>query len=176
MESYSELPEEVKDTNEVYESMLSESLVPVSYGQLPDAVKDHFEIQSEKYINPDFYQKNNFSSLLQSYKKNGDVKYFAQQDKLYDTNGETERLTYIVDTRDDEITGYIELRLGVSDDSAFYIDKPFVGMTRTSEEFLREGLGVTRLEDANVYSIAEHGHVLNSDSVMTDKPGKFGRS
>ncbi len=158
-----------RDMAEKFRDLYNSEMVEVTYEDLPQNVKIHFENQSSKFILPEAYKIGNFSKLCKFPHQNGDETYVGQQDKTYDTNGATERLTYFVDTRDGEMTGYLELRLPVSDLSQYFKEKPFVGFTRTHSPFLSQGLGKRRLEEANAYSLSEHSLPLNSDSLVTEE-------
>lgn len=144
-------------------------LIEISYDDLPIEVKKHFESQSGKFILPEAYKERNFTKLYMFTHPNGDVTYIGQQDKEYDTNKETERLTYFADIRGEEMIGYLEMRLALTNLSQYFKGKPFVGFTRTKEGYFGEGLALRRLEEANAYALAEHGLPLNSDSLVTDE-------
>lgn len=144
-------------------------LVVLSYEDVPKVAMKHFERQSSRFLHPDEYHERDFTKLFQYTQGNGDVVYVAQQDKTYSANGHTERLTYFVGTRDGEKTGDLELRYALTDQQDFFKDKPFVGFTNTEDDFVRQGLAVTRLEDANAYSLAEHGYLLHSGDLVADE-------
>ena len=159
----------MQDVREKFNDLYGAEMVEIAYDDLPQNVKTHFETQSSKFILPETYKIGDFSKLYKFTHQNGDITYVGQQDKTYDTNGSSERLTYFIDTRDGEMTGYLELRLAISDLSGYFRGKPFVGFTRTHSAFLNQGLGKRRLEEANIYSLSEHSLPLNSDSVVTDE-------
>lgn len=158
---------------EKFTELYGVEMIEITYEDLPLNVKIHFENQSRKFIIPESYKAGNFSKLYRFIHLNGDVTYVGQQDKTYDTNEATERLTYFVDTRDGEITGYLEIRLSLTDQSEYFKEKPFVGFTRTFSAFLNQGLGKRRLEEANAYSLSEHSLPLNSDSLVMDEAKKI---
>jgi len=161
-----------KPTEEIMEEITGFQVELVDCADLPAIVLDHFESNSSKYIHPDNYVKGNFEKIFKITQSEDEVKYIAQQDKTYNTNGDTERIAYLVDTRGEDVTGYLEMRLGTTNLNDYFVNKPFVGFTRTNEGFLREGLAYKRLIEANDYSVAEHGHVLNSDSLMREEARK----
>ncbi len=167
LKNLNEIPQQ--DMREKFRDLFGAEMVEIVYEDLPENVKNHFEGQSSKFILPEAYKVGNFSKLYKFTHQNGDETYVGQQDKTYGTNGTTERLTYFVDTRDGEMTGYLELRLGISDLSEYFKGKPFVGFTRTHSAFLNQGLGKRRLEEANAYSLSEHSLPLNSDSLVTEE-------
>lgn len=157
------------DTREKFRDLYGTEMTEVTYEEIPEIVKDNFEKQSKKFILKEEYKEGNFSKLYKFIHQNGDETYIGQQDKTYETNGATERLTYFADTRNGEITGYLELRLSINDLSEYFKNKPFVGFTRTYPTFLNQGLGRRRLEEANAYSLSEHYLPLNSDSLVIDE-------
>ncbi len=128
---------------EKFKSLYKAELSQVSYADLPDIVRKHFEGQSSKFITPENYSQGNFSRILSFAHENGDVTFVAQQDKQYGSNEETERLTYFVDLSGEEMTGYLEMRLNLTDIRDYFKDKPFVGFTRTLDGYLKEGLAET---------------------------------
>jgi hypothetical protein len=169
MEGHPKIEEQHLDTTaQTFEKLTGLTLVPITYEQVPENVMKHFEFQSSKLIHPKEYLPKNFSKLLTFLYENGDTAYIAEQDKTYDDIGDTERLTYFVDTRDGVMTGYLELRFNLTNHSEYFLEKPFVGFTRT-KEFQGEGLGRKRLEIANAYAKAQYGFPLNSDSMIIDK-------
>ena len=143
-------------------------LVPIDYDLIPEEVLKHFEAQSSKFILPEQYRIGDFKKLYVFTYPNGDIGYVAEQDKTYDTTGDTERLTYFEDTRDGTRTGYLELRCALSNKETYFKGKPFVGFTRTLERFQNEGLGERRLRVANAYSLGNYGVPLNSDTLIEE--------
>ncbi|NTV44516.1 MAG: hypothetical protein HGA67_02345 [Candidatus Yonathbacteria bacterium] len=141
-------------------------LTPIDYDLIPEDVIKHFEAQSSKFILPEQYQPKNFRRLYTFIYQNGDIGYISEQDKTYDTTGDTERLTYFEDVRDGTRTGYLELRYGLSNKDTYFKGKPFVGFTRTLDGFQNEGLGERRLRVANAYSLDNYGVPLNSDTLI----------
>lgn len=158
-----------KTTVEKIKDICGIELVEVQYADLPQVVRDYFESESGKFIPAEEYQRENFAKLYKFAHPNGDITYIAEQDKTYDTSKDTERLTYFADTRDGVITGYLEMRLALTNHSQYFNNKPFVGFTRTEEGYLEQGLAVRRLEVANAYALAEHDLSLNSDSLVTQE-------
>ncbi|MDP1689824.1 MAG: hypothetical protein Q8L52_01295 [bacterium] len=154
---------------EKFNNLYGAELTKVTYGDLPQDVKKHFESQSRKFILPETYHVGNFNKIYKFTHPNGDVTYVGQQDKVYNTNDSTERLTFFADTRDGQMTGYLELRFALTDLNKYFKNKPFVGFSRTNATFLRQGLAKRRLEEANAYSVSEHRLPLNSDSFVTEK-------
>ncbi len=129
------------------------------------------EGKSSLFILPEDYTERNFDKLLKHVHQNGDISYFAEQNKTY-SKGNAERLTYIVDTRDingeQVMTGYLEIRFSLTSENAYFKGKPFVGFTRTVEGFTGEGLGRRRLLTANSYVLSVYGAPLNSDTLISD--------
>lgn len=171
LKSYTESPQ--LGMIEKFKSLYDVEMIEVAYDDLPQDVRTNFERQSRKFILPELYKVANFDKLYKFTHKNSDVTYVAQQDKTYDTNGATERLTYFADTRGEEMTGYLELRLAISESSEYFKGKPFVGFTRTYSDFLKQGLGKRRLEEANAYSLSEHSLPLNSDTLVEGEAKKL---
>ena len=153
---------------EKFASLYQAEMSQLSYADLPDLVRAHFETQSAKFITPENYTVGNFSKILSFAHENGDVTFVAQQDKQFGKNGETERITYFVDLRGEDMTGYLEMGLGLTDVTDYFKGKPYVGFTRTSDGYQKEGLAERRLRQANAYALSEYGHTLNSDTIITD--------
>lgn len=167
MEELKNLPESTVAHR--FEKLFDAELVEVGYKDLPPQIAEYLETQSRKLVRDETYRVGNFDTLYSFTHANEDITYVGQQDKTYDTNNRTERLTFFVDTREGEITGYLEMRLALTDLQRFFKNKPFVGFTRTHESFQKQGLALRRLEEANAYSLAEYGFPLNSDTLLTDE-------
>ncbi len=157
-----------QDPTEKFRELYGAEMTEITYDDLPEEVKNHFEDQSSRFILPEEYTVGNFSKLYQFTHPDGDVTYLGQQEKTYGTDGSTDRLTYFVDIRDGQMTGYLELRLALTDLREYFKDKPFVGYTRTQPDFFNQGLAKRRLEEANAYSLSEHSFPLHSDTIMTE--------
>lgn len=132
---------------------------------VPKVVLDIFERKSGELISKEKYRPGNFEHYFIIKHSSGDRTYLAQQTKTYDTNKDTERLTYFVDMRGEEIVGRSELRSNISHPDPYFIDKPFVGNTRTEERFRKQGLGRRRLLAMNAYSEAMYRLPLYSDTL-----------
>ncbi len=171
MEGFNKNQELVSNTvTEKFCELFGAELVTITYDELPEVVRDHFERQSCKFILPEEFKQKNFSVFYRFEHPHGDVTYVGQQDKTYDTKeGDTERLTYFADMRGDVITGYIEVRYALTNTSDYFKDKPFVGFNRTHDRFQGQGLAQRRLEEANAYTQAEYGYVLNSDTLLSEE-------
>lgn len=152
-----------------FESLIGSPLTTISYDEVPEDVKKYFESQSSKFILPEEYHTQNFQKLYTFSYLNGDICYIAEQDKTYGTNGDTERHTYFMDRRGDKEIGYLELRLNISNQIIYFKGKPFVGFTRTAEDFQSEGLGERRLRVANAYSLEQYNVSLNSSAVIEEE-------
>ena len=77
-----------------------------------DALK-FFERMSSQFVEDKDYKPENFENLFLIRYQNGDQVYVAQQTKKYDTNGDTERLTYFWEIRDGKNIGHGELRYNI---------------------------------------------------------------
>ena len=157
-----------QDPTEKFKELYGAEMTEITYDDLPEEIKKHFEEQSNKFMFREDYTVGNFSNIHQFTHPNGDVTYVAQQDKTYGTDRRTDRLSYFADTREGQITGYLELVLALDDLRDYFKDKPFVGNTRTQPDFLKEGLARRRLLEANAYSLSEHSLPLHSDTIMTE--------
>lgn len=150
-------------------------LVEVSYDELPSEVVKKIEGRSSMFIHPREYSERNFDMFAKHVHDNGDISYFCEQYKTY-SQGNTEQLTYIVDIRksdENELrTGYLEIRYGLEDESGYFKDKPFVGITRTEEGFMRNGLARRRLIMANEYTMMKYKQPLYSDTLISDSAAR----
>ncbi len=126
-----------KSAAEKFKELYNAEMTEIAYEDLPQCVRDHFEKQSRKFIHPDVYRVGDFSKLYCFSHRNGDRTYVGQQDKIYDTNKSTERLAYFSDTRDGKLTGYLEMRLALTDLTKYFKNKPFVGFSRTEPSFTK---------------------------------------
>lgn len=134
----------------------------------PEAAMEVFEHKSAQFINRDKYRPRNFEFYFVINHVNGDRTYLAQQTKTYDTNKDTERLTYFVDMRGNQVLGYSELRNNISNLREYFRDKPFVGYTETEKDFRNQGLGTRRLLLMNAFSGAQYSLPLNSDTLNSE--------
>ncbi len=157
-----------QDSTKKFRELYGAEMTEIAYEDLPEEVKNHFEDQSSRFILPEEYTVGNFNKLYQFTHPDGDVTYVGQQEKTYGTDGSTERLTYFADTRDGHLTGYLELRLALTDLSDFFKDKPFVGFTRTQPDYFNQGLAKRRLFQANAYSLSSHSSPLHSSPTIEE--------
>lgn len=104
----------------------------------------------------------------------GVISYVAEHEKLLAV-GEVERSTYIYDTtiNSGDAVGFGEMRLGISDTSAYFKDKPFVGYTKTfhrenGEDYRRHGYGMRRLYALNLAARTLYNLSLHSDTNRSD--------
>ncbi len=136
--------------------------------KIPPEVLEVFEGYSRRFILPEEYKKGDFNDIFLIHHMNGDETYVAQQIKKFGDEFK-EQNTYFVDTRNNEITGRGELRLGLETEEEYYKDKPTVGYTFTKEDYQNQGLGKRRIEIMNAFSRMDHGLPLYSDTLMADK-------
>lgn len=136
---------------------------------IPQGVMDFFEHMSCLFIKMEDHRPGNFEALFVIEHDSGDRTFVAQQTKTYSTNGDTEQLTYFVDTNsDDAVIGKSEMRRNISNKSDYYKDKPFVGSIYTLENYRKRGLGTRRLIVMNAVSQMLYGLALHSSTVVSD--------
>src|SRR4030042_2157230 len=142
----------------------------VSVEIIPRGAMKYFEGKSSQFISPDKYKPGNFEKFFLIQHADGSKTYLAQQTKTYDTSRTTEKLTYFIDIREEEVVGRSELRHCVNwnkGSQKYFKDKPFVGYTSTKEGMQRTGLGTRRLFMMNAYSLMDYGLPLHSDTLMS---------
>jgi|SRR3989344_2118918 len=141
----------------------------ISSEQITDNAMDFFERKSSMYIHPKNYKPGNFRSFYEIRHGDESKTYVAEQIKTYDS-GEQEINTYFVDIYNDEIAGYSELRLGITNEREYFKNKPFVGFTKTYSKFGKRNLAERRLYMMNAFSKMRYDFPIYSDTVMTDRP------
>lgn len=146
----------------------------ITFEDIPGKVMEFFEKKSEEYINIDNYKPKNFSKYFIINYKNGDVAYVAIQEKDYGKYAGTEESTYLTDMKEDDISGYSEIRYNLSkQDNEYFKDKPFIGFTRTSPEFARLGLATRRLLTMNALSQAKYNKPIYSGTLISEQAKKL---
>ena len=70
----------------------------IAIDNIPAEIVSLFESKSRLYLNTDHYTPRNFTQCYVVFHDDGSKTYLARQTKTYDTNHETEELTYLVDT------------------------------------------------------------------------------
>lgn len=142
---------------------------------VPTEVKRRLENYSQSFILPEEYRPNNFDATFVVEYPNGDKSYIAEQTKTYKTlienepGSETEKLSYIFDTRGEGISGHAELRYNISNKSKYFKNKPFVGYNDTEREFQRSGLGWRRIRLMNALARTKYDAPLYSDTLMSEQ-------
>ena len=106
------------------EYLRAKNIREISLEEIPDSVVKIFEFKSHQFVHPEDYEPGNFEILFLITHSDNSKTYIAQQTKTYDTNGDTEMLTFFVDSQDKEMQGYSELRLNFSNSIKYFIDKP----------------------------------------------------
>lgn len=135
---------------------------------VPQTAMEFFEGHSKCLILPEDYHPRNFMAYFAISHANGDIAHAAQQTKIYSgSNNETEDLTYLYETRVGNKIGHGEIRMNYKN-SRYFASKPFVGFTKTEDDFLRQGLGIRRLKVMNGLTQMLYGLPLNSDTLLTD--------
>lgn len=140
----------------------------IAYADIPDYVRDFLEGQAQKFIDPENYRIGNFSDTFQIDHKNADRSFVARTIKTFSNPDATEDSIYVADTREDELIGYAEIRYNHDQESPFFRDKPFVGITRTTKH-PRTGLGTRRIEEMNALTEMIYDQPLYSDTTMTEE-------
>ncbi len=120
-------------------------------------------------MNMENYKPDNFESLFEVDNIDGSKSYIAEQTKTYDTNKDTEKLTYIFDLHGDIVSGHSELRYNISNKSKYFKNKPFIGFNDTEREFQRKGLGWRRMRLMNAFAQMRYGAPLYSDTLMSEQ-------
>lgn len=119
----------------------SVELHPVSAEDVPSHVATRLAERSIFYTHKMApLQLGDFDELLVAHHENGISSFVARHDKTYATNGHTDRIFHVVDTRclpESDVIGYGELRLALTDPSPYYLNKPFVGSLSTEEKYRR---------------------------------------
>lgn len=155
-----------------------EDIVTISLEDLPEDVKEKFEAYSMNFINPDDYKEWNFEKVwyIEHSFPNAYTTYFATQDKKYDDDS-VEKIIYLFekDKRGVKIW-HAEIRLCVYHNDpevfqTFFKDKPFVGFTKTENDFLKKWYGVLRSIHMNQLVNEEFDLKLYSSDVMCQWSG-----
>lgn len=157
-----------QELHEFSETFSEGQLARITESEIPEDVRQRFERRSQLFIRRQDYRPGNFEGFFAVQHTNGDRTYLACQTKTYDT-GDTESLTYFVDTRDGQDIGHSELRFNVSNPADYFKQKPFVGYTHTEEAFRRQGLGLRRLEEMNAFTQAHFHLPLYSDTLNAEE-------
>src|ERR1035437_9640835 len=145
--------------------------------KVPSIAKDFFEFKSRSLMAPRDYRPGNFSAFFLISHNSGGVTYVVQQTKIYDhKEGATETLVHIIDV--DQFgnkQGDGEIRNNVSDNRAYFKNKPFVGWTETEENLRGKGLGLglRRLLMMNALSQMLYGLPLHTDTIITRSSGRI---
>jgi hypothetical protein len=135
---------------------------------VPEKALVMLEERSAYLVHPDKYRPGNFEKTYVITNGDGSKTFVAEQTKSYGDGGDTEKLTYLADLDErGEDVGYGEIRMNVSNPSAYFKDKPFVGFTKTNTDRKRQGYGMRRLRAMNALSEMAYSLPLHSDSLMT---------
>ncbi len=147
-------------------------LILLKSENIPPNVKEAFENKSKLFLNWRNYKPNNFEAFFEISHSNGSKSYVAEQIKAYDTNQDTERLTYIYDVDGEKISGYAELRYklryNISNKSKYFKNKPFVGYNDTEKPYQRKGLGWRRMRLLNAFAQIRCNAPLYSDTLLSE--------
>lgn len=139
----------------------------ITQENIPDFVRELFERKSQQFVDIKDYRPRNFQRFFLITHSDNSKTYVAQQTKTYNTNKNTEILSYFVDSSDEEVLGYSELRFNISNRSEYFQDKPFVGYTNTEQKYRKKGLGTRRLLMMNAFSKALYSLPLYSDTLVS---------
>lgn len=134
---------------------------------LPDTVLERLEELAMRYVSFQRYVPGRFHDVQKLTVDEENTLYVARTIKEYLGAG-TEESTFVIDVVGDEIAGEGEIRYHLTNDSAYYKDKPFVGFTETDQKFQRGGLGARRLRVMNALAQQKYGKPLHSDTVITE--------
>ena len=150
------------------EKYVNAHIVPIDPEDIPEAAANRIINQGSLYINRDDAPTTigDFGGHGLVRYETGDVGYIAEQTKTYG-HGEKEEVIHLVDTtHDGAIKGYGEIRFNKESSEDYFHDKPFVGTTRTEEEYRGEGLARRRLLVMNLVTVARLGLALHSDTLI----------
>ena len=146
----------------------NENIELVERGDLPEAVWEFFVGRHRQFTPPGGVDTSRLGEFQRVFLENGDIAYLASEEKQYDGSKESkEQCTYVYEARDGEKVGHGEIRWNDTSKDPFFVDKPFVGMTRTEEDFRREGLGLRRIKLMNAIAQMRYGKPLYSSTLMT---------
>lgn len=141
----------------------------ISCADLPRPVAEFFQARSEMFLQPEDVKGIDGFSLLAVVTSGQDdvTRYVGQEGKTYTgTDGAEETLVHMIEfTKTDRQLGHGEIRLGHSEDE-FFKDKPFVGFTRTEEDFQCRGYGRKRLFVMNHLTHMLFGLPLHSSTLI----------
>lgn len=150
------------------------NLEKVLFRKIPHNVKKIIQSQSTKYIETRKNRKVKITDIYVSNLSEDEQVYIVEQTKTYaGTTNDTEKITHFIYTHKNIESGYLEIRLNITNTSQYFVNKPFVGFTVTREGFKKQRLGTKRLEIANTYCIKRYDLPLYSDTLITDQARKI---
>lgn len=173
-------PEKKRSPEEVFSAFLPGShLRAIELTDVPPAALEEFERLARLYVNQDTYQPYAYRQVFTIDHLDGSRSFAVSKEKKYgheEEKGEgslpvqTEISTFVVDAdAEGALLGHGEIRYNVSDPSAYFLDKPFVGYIKTEDYARRGGLGLRRLETMNALAQAQYGRPLHSDTLVNEK-------
>ncbi len=146
-------------SKETFEALFSSGTLDViTRDQIPQTVLEHFEGMSSRFISREKYQEGNFNAYYRIVHSDiqGFITYIADQDKTYDYKKPPvlEKNVYFYEVLDGNKVGHGELRYQpeAKEKDEYFKDKPFVGFTRTENDFLQKGFAKRRLLAMGAYS------------------------
>jgi hypothetical protein len=143
-------------------------IISITKDLVPFKIMEHFESHS-KLSNEEYYRLGNFSEFYLVMHSDDSKTFLARQTKTYDTNRDTEEVTYLVDIDKQNVhVGHGEIRWNISNKSDFFKNRPLVGYTETYQDYRKQGLGLRRLLVMNAVSEMLYGLPLNSDILSHD--------
>jgi hypothetical protein len=158
----------IEDKIKLFESLYPNgSLRQIQRKDIPVEIVEHLEGMSRRFIKPEDYKEDNFTYyFLIQHNHIPDFKtYVAEQDKVYDHLEESEKMeknVYFYDMLGGVELGHAELRFQPNGETLYFKDRPFVGYTKTEDEYKRQGYAIDRLLEMGAYSQMQWGFPLYS--------------
>ncbi|MCA9478238.1 MAG: hypothetical protein KC535_03775, partial [Nanoarchaeota archaeon] len=147
------------------------TLRSIFYYELPLEAIDRFESYSRRLVDPffDSYRPKQFSQLYCININPQEQVFIAEQTKTDMDTNITEDLIYLVEMLDDTKIGHGEIRYRFESEKPYFLNKPFVGFTKTDDGFTEKGYGTRRLHIMNALTQAHYHLPLYSSTLMADQ-------
>jgi hypothetical protein len=147
----------------------AEMVADITPAEIPAIAAEFFVHRSNVLTLQPALKIDEFDRLMKVETEDGITTFFAQHDKYYDRIEKTDRVIYGVDVNQQaEKLGHSEILFALTDESDYFLNKPFVFMTNTAEQYRRQGLAVRRLLAMNAVALNVFGLPLHSDTLRTD--------
>ena len=158
----------------LYDSaMLEPELHPFRFELIPEQIQGRLESMAGYLARSSALLLTDMEPVYSCKNDNGTLAYIALDKKEYESDGASESLVYVVDSDNNGIEmGYGEIRYRPYSTDQFFHNKPFVGRTRTLEDFQRKGFGRRRLLIMAKVSKDKFGLPLHSDTVLSSEAAR----